>query len=58
MKVGLVSDLHINVQDIELPGGDVLIVAGDTLEIGHIRLAENTGRNVFLADRYKRFVNE
>jgi len=58
MKVGLVSDLHINVQDIELPGGDVLIVAGDTLEIGHIRLAENTGRNVFLADRYRRFINE
>jgi len=58
MKVGLVSDLHINVQDIELPGGDVLIVAGDTLEIGHLRLAENTGRNVFLADRYRRFINE
>ena len=58
MKINLVSDLHINVQDLELPGGDILIVAGDTLEIGHIRLAENTGRNVFLADRYKRFITE
>ena len=58
MKINLVSDLHINVQDITLPGGDVLIVAGDTLEIAHIRLAEHTGRNVFLADRYRRFITE
>jgi Icc-related predicted phosphoesterase len=58
MKINLVSDLHINVADITLPGGDVLIVAGDTLEIAHIRLAETTGRNVFLADRYKRFITE
>jgi Icc-related predicted phosphoesterase len=41
-----------------LPGGDLLIVAGDAFEIGHFRLAENTGRNVFLVDRYKRFINE
>lgn len=58
MKINLVSDLHINIQDITLPGGDVLIVAGDTLEIAHIRLAESTGHNMFLADRYRRFITE
>lgn len=57
-KVNLISDIHLNVEDLVLPGGDLLILAGDALEIGHFRLAENTGRNVFLADRYKRFINE
>ena len=33
MKIGLVSDLHIDVSGYqELPGGDVLIVAGDVCE--------------------------
>lgn len=58
MKINLISDIHLNFEDLELPGGDLLILAGDALEIGHFRLAENTGRNVFLADRYKRFLNE
>jgi Icc-related predicted phosphoesterase len=58
MKINLVSDLHINVRDIELPGGDVLIIAGDCMEAGHLRLAENAGKNVFMADRYRRFASE
>lgn len=58
MKINLISDIHLNCEDLVLPGGDLLIVAGDAFEIGHIRLAENTGRNVFLVDRYKRFINE
>lgn len=58
MKVNLISDIHLNCEDLVLPGGDLLILAGDAFEIGHIRLAENTGRNVFLVDRYKRFLNE
>jgi len=58
MKINLISDIHLNCEDLVLPGGDLLIVAGDAFEIGHFRLAENTGRNVFLVDRYKRFINE
>ena len=58
MKINYISDVHLNVQDLTLPGGDVLIIAGDCMEAGHLRLAENTGRNVFLADRYKRFASE
>jgi Icc-related predicted phosphoesterase len=58
MKINLVSDMHINFQDIELPGGDVLIMAGDIMEAGHLRLADNAKKNVFLADRYRRFFRE
>lgn len=33
MKIGLVSDLHLDISGhLELPGGDVLIVAGDACE--------------------------
>ena len=33
MKIGLVSDLHIDISGYqELPGGDVLIIAGDVCE--------------------------
>jgi Icc-related predicted phosphoesterase len=58
MKINLVSDMHINFQDIELPGGDVLIMAGDIMEAGHLRRADNAKKDTFLADRYRRFLNE
>jgi Icc-related predicted phosphoesterase len=58
MKINLVSDLHINVRDIELPGGDILIIAGDCMEAGHLRRAEHAGKDTFLADRYRRFASE
>ncbi len=50
--------MHINFQDIELPGGDVLIMAGDIMEAGHLRRADNAKKDTFLADRYRRFLNE
>jgi Icc-related predicted phosphoesterase len=58
MKINLVSDMHLNFRDIELPGGDVLIMAGDIVEAGHLRRADNAKRDVFLADRYRRFFKE
>lgn len=58
MKINLVSDLHINFEDLNLPGGDVLILSGDIMEAGHLRLADNTKKDTFIADRYRRFVNE
>jgi Icc-related predicted phosphoesterase len=58
MKINLVSDMHINFQDIQLPGGDVLIMAGDIIEAGHLRLADNAKKNTFIADRYRRFFAE
>ena len=41
-----------------MPGGDVLIMAGDIMEAGHLRKADNAKENVFLADRYRRFIKE
>jgi Icc-related predicted phosphoesterase len=58
MKINLVSDMHLNFQDIEMPGGDVLIMAGDIMEAGHLRLADNAKKNTFIADRYRRFLKE
>ena len=37
MKVHLVSDLHLEFADISLPGGDVLLVAGDVCEAKNLR---------------------
>lgn len=58
MKINLVSDMHINFEDIVMPGGDVLIMAGDIMEAGHLRQADNDGRNTVIADRYRRFIAE
>jgi Icc-related predicted phosphoesterase len=54
----LVSDLHLNFGDITLPGGECLIMAGDIMEAGHLRVADNAKKDVFLADRYRRFIKE
>lgn len=32
MKINLVSDLHLNFSDMTLPGGDILIMAGDVFD--------------------------
>lgn len=58
MKINLVSDMHLNFEDIIMPGGDLLIMAGDIMEAGHLRQADNASRNVFIADRYRRFINQ
>jgi Icc-related predicted phosphoesterase len=58
MKINLISDCHINFEDLVLPGGDVLIMAGDIMEAGHLRQADNAKKNTFIADRYRRFCNE
>jgi Icc-related predicted phosphoesterase len=58
MKINLVSDMHLNFADIELPGGDVLIMAGDIIEAGVLRRADNARKDTFLADRFRRFFKE
>lgn len=66
MKIQLISDLHLERRDITLPGGDVLLMAGDIME------ARELGRNNYQADytaiagtdsakredRYLRFMHE
>jgi predicted phosphohydrolase len=59
MRVHIASDLHINFDvdsdDLVLPGGDLLLLCGDLLEAGHIRVAENTNRGNSVLDTYNRF---
>ena len=57
-KFQLISDCHINFGDLILPGGQYLIMAGDIMEAGHLRIADNAHKDVFLADRYRRFIKE
>lgn len=54
----LVSDLHLNYRDIELPGGQYLIMAGDIMEAGHLRRADHRNKNKDEAATYRRFINE
>lgn len=37
MKIDLCSDLHLEFADLTLPGGDVLVIAGDLCEAKHIK---------------------
>ena len=55
-KFNLVSDMHLNFGEIVLPGGECLIMAGDIMEAGHLRIADNAKKDVFLADRYRAFI--
>lgn len=52
MNIQLVSDLHLNWGDLTLPGGDVLIMAGDIFEASDWRKVAS------VASRYDRFCNE
>jgi Icc-related predicted phosphoesterase len=59
MRVHVASDLHINFDTgydtLQLPGGDVLLLCGDVMEAGHIRVAQNTGKHQSVVDMYKKF---
>lgn len=59
MRVHVASDLHINFDTghdtLQLPGGDVLLLCGDLMEAGHIRLAQNAGKHRSVVDTYKEF---
>jgi Icc-related predicted phosphoesterase len=36
MKISYISDLHLEFGDLELPGGDILVLAGDVAEVKNI----------------------
>lgn len=64
MKCHLISDIHLEFGDLTLPGGDVLIMAGDVCEVKNIKMAEYDIANFKSAfdyrrpDRYARFFIE
>jgi hypothetical protein len=37
MKVNVISDLHLEFDDLTLPGGDVLILSGDICEAKNVK---------------------
>jgi hypothetical protein len=68
MRINVVSDLHLEFGDLELPGGEVLILSGDICEVKQIKAdydvnnimnegGPSTG-NFKRSDRYTRFFHE
>jgi predicted phosphodiesterase len=66
MRVNLMSDLHLEFADLELPGGDVLILSGDLCEAKNIKKTMYNPDMVLLEherkdqrpDRWYRFLEE
>ncbi len=68
MKFSVISDLHLEFADLELPGGEVLILSGDVCEAKHV-YSEYDVQNIMneggpsngnfkRSDRYTRFFHE
>lgn len=68
MRVNVISDLHLEFSDLELPGGEVLILSGDVCEAKHVK-AEYDVNNILneggpadgnfkRMDRWTRFFHE
>ena len=65
MKIDCISDTHLEMADLELPGGDILIMAGDILEAVKVtpktydplNIMDGAG-NPKRMDRYYRFLVE
>ena len=65
MRVNLISDLHLEFADLELPGGDVLVISGDAAESRTLRKYKYDPNNIMneqgdikRLDRAARFFNE
>lgn len=66
MKIHLVSDLHLEFADLTLPGGDILVLAGDILEAKNLKPSMYNPDMVLTPgersdrrpDRYARFMIE
>lgn len=58
IQCSVMSDLHLEFLDIELPGGHILLLAGDTLLAGPLREHRNDATNRALRKRFTRFAKE
>lgn len=68
MKFSVISDLHLEFADLELPGGEVLILSGDVCEAKHVHAEYDvlnimneggpSNGNFKRSDRYSRFFHE
>ena len=46
MRVNVISDLHLEFADLELPGGDVLILSGDICEAKNVKRERYRGNHI------------
>lgn len=51
MKVNVISDLHLEFEELTLPGGDVLILSGDVLEAKHLKAQDFAPEVIALNER-------
>ena len=66
MRVAVISDLHLEFEDLILPGGDVLILSGDVIEARYLKKDQYDPMNITLPheqsmkrhDRHYRFFVE
>ena len=65
MRVNVISDLHLEFGDLELPGGDVLVISGDACESRTLRKYKYDPNNLMTEvgnpkrmDRAQRFFHE
>jgi Icc-related predicted phosphoesterase len=58
VRCSAASDLHLEFHDLELPGGDALLLAGDTLLAAPLRESRNDGPSRALRKRFRRFAAE
>lgn len=65
MRVNVISDLHLEFADLELPGGDVLVLSGDACESRTLRKFKYDPNNILgdhpngkRLDRAQRFFHE
>jgi len=57
-KVSIVSDLHLEFGDITLPGGDILLMCGDTLTAAHLEPNKTDEGSRKARKRFIRFAKE
>ena len=58
MRVSVMSDLHLEFHDIELPGGDILCLAGDCFVAAHLCGWQTDAVSCALRKRFTRFVKK
>ena len=58
MRISIASDLHLEFADITLPGGDLLILAGDIWCAAHMPKNKTDATSRKCRSRYQRFAND
>lgn len=55
MRVAVISDLHLEFEDLQLPGGDVLILSGDVMEARYLKKDQLNVHQRFFAEECSKY---